>query len=151
MLKLNIEDSDFKEQFDFAIWSIGGSSDYRNDRERPYDGQPHTNFGNRGKREVKNITMRDISDCIVQGFLATSGIEELQNKTKELNNELKGTKYENKNNWRYQDIYKIKCDFDPLAVIQNTICYIEDMMGVYPNISKLERENIIKEIFEEEI
>jgi hypothetical protein len=36
---LDVSKEDFKEQFEFDIWSTSGSSDYRNDRERPYNGQ----------------------------------------------------------------------------------------------------------------
>lgn len=35
---LDASHDDFKEQLEFAVWSTGGSSDYRNDRERPYNG-----------------------------------------------------------------------------------------------------------------
>lgn len=37
-------------------------------RERPYLGQLHTDHGERGKTEVKGLTMRDIADCIARGF-----------------------------------------------------------------------------------
>ena len=37
-------------------------------RERPYLGQAHTTHGERGKTEVKGITMRDVADCIARGF-----------------------------------------------------------------------------------
>ena len=134
---LDASDTDFKEQLNFAIWSTGGSSDYRNDRERPYNGQPHTCHGERGKQEISGITMRDMHDCIVQGFLDASGNTELQHKTVERNKKFIGTPYENKNDWRDQDVYKIECDFDPIAVIQNALCHIENMMGIFPNVPEL--------------
>ena len=37
-------------------------------RERPYLGQAHTLFGISGKTEVKDITLRDIADCIARGL-----------------------------------------------------------------------------------
>lgn len=37
-------------------------------RERPYLGQPQTDHGERGKTEVKGLTMRDVGDCIARGF-----------------------------------------------------------------------------------
>lgn len=41
-------------------------------RNREYVGQPHTDSGERGKTEVKGITMRDIVDCFVLGCFDAS-------------------------------------------------------------------------------
>ena len=111
---LDASDKDFAQKLDFALWSTGGSSDYRNDRERPYNGQSWTHEGKRGQTEVKGVTMRDIGDCFIRAIL---GFEE-SDKT-----------------WRPQDVYKM--DFskiDPLALKQNMLNNIEKMMGIFPNI-----------------
>lgn len=36
-------------------------------RKRKYTGQPHTDYGKRGKTLVEGLTMRDICDCYVRG------------------------------------------------------------------------------------
>jgi len=140
---IDSKDENFKKKLAFNLWSTHSSSDYRNDRKRPYNGQEHTDEGKRGKTKIKGLTMRDISDCIVQGFLAASGDINLQDKTVEIDEEFKNTQYANKNSWRYQDIYKIDLSqIDPGAVIQNTLCFIEFMMGIYPNVPELTKEKI---------
>lgn len=35
--------------------------------------------------------------------------------------------------WIYNDLYQLE-EFDPVAAIQNAMCRIEKMMGIYPNI-----------------
>ena len=111
----------------------------KNDRSRPYNGQPHTDFGERGKTLVKGLTMRDISDCIAQGFLAASGDNELYEKTSSRSSD--EASY-HKNNWEYNDLYKINAnDLDPMAVIQSATCFIEAYMGIFPNIGKSKRVN----------
>jgi len=93
-------------------------------RSRPYNGQPHTSEGERGKTIVSGLTYRDIADCFVKGWLVAaghSGILESPDCT-------------------YNDIYKFggECDVDPLAVKQNMSCEMEKLMGIYPNVPKLE-------------
>ena len=146
---------DFKEQLDFALWSTGGSSDYRNDRERPYNGQSWTDEGERGKTVVKGLTLRDIRDCLIKAMsmsapsdayleadvfvkcwdwstepaTPTQYLLDRQNEP-----DFVSTKAET-GNWRPQDVYKINWDkVDPLAVAQNLSCEIERMMGIFPNI-----------------
>ena len=48
---------------ELAKESFGGS------RDRPYDGQSHTDNGERGKTLVEGLTMRDIADCIKRGSI----------------------------------------------------------------------------------
>lgn len=136
--KLNMNDKDFDSKLDFALSTSGSTSDYRNDRERPYNGQPWTCEGVRGSQEVKGITMRDIHDCLVQAMLVCSTDEELPKKVFEISDDTgigKGTKYAAKGNWRQKDVYKIDLNnVDPLAVAQNLTCFIEHYMGIYPNV-----------------
>ena len=103
-----------------AFADIQGDSAFRMDRERPYNGQPHTDYGERGKTLVEGLTMRDISDCIVRGFLDSGGIE-TENPIRD-------------------DIYKIDTHIDYGSVIQNSMCWIEKYMGIYPNVPELNEE-----------
>lgn len=98
-------------------------------RDRPYDGQEHTDNGLRGKTFVEGLTMRDIADCYFRAILHSSGDMEL--------NALADS----------DDIQKIKdtvwhdvnwAALDPVAIQQNLTCNIEKMMGIFPNISKVE-------------
>jgi hypothetical protein len=82
-------------------------------RERPYNGQPHTDHGERGKQLVHGVTMRDIADCIARGMRQACRNED------ELNS----------------------CPFSVEAGIQNTMCNVEIMMGIFPNIPKLNDSN----------
>ena len=102
-----------------AMADCQGSSAYSLDRDRPYDGQTHTVSGERGKALVEGLTMRDVADCIVRGFLDAAGIHR-------------------KNPIR-DDLFAIPDldDLDPVAIIQNTACWIERYMGIYPNVPKL--------------
>jgi hypothetical protein len=121
---LDTSDPDFVDKLNFALWSTGGSSDYSNDRDRPYNGQPHTNEGIRGKQEVSGVTMRDVRDCLIKAMLSCAQ-PELASKVED-------------NTWRIQDVYDIDFNHvDPVAVSQNLTCNIEKMMGIYPNIPKL--------------
>lgn len=99
-------------------------SDNSLDPERPFDGQPHTDQGERGKTEVKGVRFRDLADCFVLGFLEATGSYELAQS---------GTA-------SYNDMYESHendPDFDPMAVIQNMLCHVERRMGIYPNVPKL--------------
>lgn len=152
---LDASHEDFKEQLDFALWSTGGSSDYRNDRERPYNGQSWTDEGLRGKTEVKGLTMRDIRDCLIKGFLLSGATKayledgEFSKCWDFSSGEVKPTQYllDNQDkyvftkvetgNWRQNDVYKLDLsNIDPIAVAQNMSCEIEKMMGIFPNIKK---------------
>ena len=93
-------------------------SDYRSalDRERPYSGQPQTDTGERGKTELKGITMRDVRDCFIIAAFEAAGVEESK----------RGSIYELDLN-----------DLDPLAWEQNLACHLERRMGIYPNVPEL--------------
>lgn len=135
--KIDINDKDFKSKLDFALNTDGSSSDYRNDRKRPYNGQPWTDGGIRGSQEVKGLTMRDIHDCLIQAMLISSGDTKLSDKVFEISDDKdigKGTKYAAKGTWRNQDVYKIDFkNIDPIAIAKNLTCFIEHYMGIYPN------------------
>lgn len=87
-------------------------------RERPYDGQPHTDEGTRGSEPVVGLTMRDIKDCFVIGAFRSTGLPVDQYPA---------------------DIYGIDwSDIDPMAVAQNMLCAVEERMGIFPNVPPLE-------------
>ena len=88
------------------------------DRTRPYDGQPHTDLGERGKQEVYGVTFRDLRDCFVRGCYGASG--------------LSAENYP-------RDVYGLPWqEMDPIAVFQNMACWVERYMGIYPNVPPLE-------------
>jgi hypothetical protein len=140
---IDMSDPNFGEKLEFAMVAIIGSSTYRNDRERPYNGQSHTDHGERGKTLVEGLTMRDVADCIVQGFLAASGNTELYRKTIPMDED--DIDYKT-GDWRYEDVYKIPTNIDPQAVIQNTMCFIEKYMGIFPNVKPFKMEDLHKEL-----
>ncbi len=109
-----------------AIYAFG---DNTTDPGRPFDGQPHTDAGERGKTMVEGLRMRDIADCILLGFLYSM--------------EGFGYSIAESGTATYNDVYvaqEADPDFDPLAVIQNAMCQIEKRMGIYPNVPKLTPE-----------
>jgi len=107
---------DFEVFLNKAIDDCLGSSAYSLERDRPYDGQVHTNNGERGRAIVNGITMRDIKDCFVLGLLEATG------------EPLKENPVEN-------DVYSVDWDdIDYMAVVSNALCRIEKLMGNYPNI-----------------
>jgi hypothetical protein len=157
---IEILDANDKDSLDFAMNTDGSSSDYMNDRDRPYNGQPWTVNGIRGKQKVKGITMRDITDCLIQAFLVCADPSipdqfELTKKVFEISDDPdvgKGTEYAGKGNWRTQDVYKVDLSrVNPIAVAQNLNCFIEHYMGIYPNL-KLEgipsSDELFNELFE---
>ena len=109
-------DEDFKKELKWAFADAQGSTAYSMDKDRPYDGQSQTDSGIRGKTVVVGLTMRDIADCIVKGFLTCGG--------------------NYRENPIYDDVYEIELDdIDPIAVVQTAMCNVEKMMGIYPNIT----------------
>ena len=91
------------------------------DRSRPYTGQSHTDEGERGKTLVEGLTMRDVADCMVVGFLEASGSYP--------DNPTRG------------DMYKVKENPSPGALISCVMCNIEKSMGIYPNVPELVEVN----------
>ncbi len=113
---------------------ISSLTDHTTDPDRPFTGQPHTDNGERGKTEIKGIRFRDLSNCIIQAWIDAASHtiedgalqEELRNRSED------GT-------LNYNDVYHIECgDVDPLALMQCITVRVEKMMGIYPNVPKLE-------------
>ena len=111
---------EFNSVLKWAFADIQGSGAYSLERARPYDGQPHTDGGTRGKTLVEGLTMRDVADCVVHAFLSCAGME--------------------RECPIRDDLYSIPDlnELDPGAVVQNVTCQIEKMMGIFPNVPDLE-------------
>jgi len=98
-------------------WYESGSYLEALDRTRPYNGQPHTDLGIRGKHEVSGLTMRDIRDAFIIALYRATG--------------LPPEDYP-------RTVYEIDlAELDPVAVSQNLTCVIEERMGIFPNTPKL--------------
>jgi len=154
---LDSTSENFEEELKFNIWSTQSSSDYDNSRDRPYNGQPWTDDGERGKQEVSGVTLRDLKDCLIKAMLLSSASDVYLNNFDKCWNfsdkenpkptpyllnlqndpDYIYTKVET-GNWRPQDVYKINWDnIDPLAIIQNFSVEVEKLMGIFPNVQTL--------------
>ena len=103
---------------------IYGFDDHTTDPGRPFDGQPHTDQGERGKHPTDGLRFRDVADCFLLGWLYASERGSLAES---------GTA-------TYNDIYEGDYDVDPLAVMQNMLCEMEKRLGIYPNVPKLKAD-----------
>lgn len=125
-----------------AIDSLEGSKTM--DPDRPYDGQSHTHMGNRGKTEVKGLTMRDIRDCFIRAFIISHPYyfyDEVNREFTLIRQEPNATLIDEANKGIYaklngNDVYNLVGDIDPIAVSQNLGCEIEKMMGIFPNLPR---------------
>ena len=107
-------------------------------RVRPYEGQPHTAHGERGKTEVKGLTFRDLRDCFIRACFQSSPFE-----TDEPNSATT-PQYEEACKGEHallseSDLYQLDFErIDIVAVAQNLTCEVEKVMGIYPNVPGLE-------------
>lgn len=109
--------TDFWRELAIEMERIGPSSLAAHlDPSRPYDGQPHTDHGERGRTEVKGITFRDLRDCFIRACYESSGLPV---------EKWPGTVYDLP--WGEMDV---------IAVAQNLSCNVERAMGIYPNIPR---------------
>lgn len=117
------------------IDEVTGSNIKNLRRDRPYNGQMHTDTGERGKQIVSGVTIRDLRDCLLRSFFLCSGHISHEryneaNKGEEAqlcDNDLYG--------WNLDDI-------DPVALIQNFTCEVERVMGIFPNVPELGKVEI---------
>lgn len=100
-------------------------------RDRPYAGQPHTCTGQRGATEVRGVTFRDLRDCYIRAYIQCAG-DQFPGLCEQAEKGERAQLCEN-------DIYRIE-DVDPMAVFQNMSCEIERLMGIYPNLPRLNCE-----------
>lgn len=110
-----------------ALDTMGASHNMR--RDRPYDGQMHTDQGLRGATEISGITFRDLRDCYIRAYCLSAGEENPAHYAEAMKGESACL--------CANDIFQLKGDVDPIAVAQNMSCEIEKLMGVYPNVPEV--------------
>lgn len=120
--------SEFNRLWDKIETDLGMNS-HNMRRDRPYSGQPHTITGQRGSTEIRGITFRDLRDAYIRAWCQSMGVENPAHYAESEKGE-DAVLCEN-------DIYQLKGDYDPMAVLQNLSCEIEKMMGIYPNTTLL--------------
>jgi hypothetical protein len=119
------------EELSNFIDEVTGSNIKNLRRDRPYSGQPHTDKGIRGKQEVSGVTMRDLRDCLLRSFFLCSS-------------HISPERYDEANKGEDaqlcdNDLYGWNLDeIDPVALMQNFTCDVERIMGIFPNVPKLE-------------
>lgn len=121
---------DFNQAMDQAFRDLGAYG-WSMKRDRPYDGQPHTDLGVRGSTEVRGVTFRDLRDCWIRAaFQASAHLfpDETPSFYDEAEKGEEAALCE-------QDLYRIDWDkIDPMAVFNNFSCEVEKLMGIYPNV-----------------
>jgi len=120
--------SDFLRTWD-KIEDDLGLNDHNMSRNRPYDGQPHTDTGLRGMTAISGITFRDLRDCYIRAVCLAKGGNDEKNMPY-YNEAMKGENAVLCEN----DIYKLIGSADGMAICQNLCCEIEKIMGIFPNI-----------------
>jgi hypothetical protein len=113
-----------------------GWNDCSMSRARPYTGQPHTCTGIRGSAKIEGITFRDLRDAYIRAYCLSAGGADESNMPY-YNEAQKGEKAA----LCEADIFNLKGDVDPIAVVQNLGCELEKLMGTYPNVPKLEQKS----------
>lgn len=108
-----------------------GFNDINMRRDRPYNGQPHTDTGIRGATEIKGVTFRDLHDCFIRAVCLSSGPGAYYTEAD------KGEAAALCENDVY-DASKRAGGLDLMAVCQNLSCELERLMGIFPNVPKLE-------------
>ncbi|TXH46163.1 MAG: hypothetical protein E6Q97_30130 [Desulfurellales bacterium] len=109
-----------------ALGDIEGASYFRWDRDRPYNGQPWTVFGESGKTIISGLTERDIADCFVRGLMDCMGVD--QPELRDIaDRAVWGNMYD------VRDLNRV----DPGAWVQNALIRMEEMMGIRPDRNTL--------------
>lgn len=121
--------SDLNQLFDLIGHELGWH-DHNMRRDRPYNGQSHTDKGIRGSTEVKGVTFRDLRDCMVRAFFLSAGHIRPAHYNEACKGENAALCEDDLYGW---DLNKL----DPVAVIQNFTCEVERIMGIYPNVPGL--------------
>ena len=101
-----------------------------------HSGQPHTILGIRGQQEMK---LKDIQicECFLRGMLDGGTYWNITPDGK-LTGNIEPEKLEYHH--LIDIIYKVEWikDFSPVAVVQCASVHLEKVLGIYPNVSKLE-------------
>ena len=101
-----------------------------------HEPQPHTTLGKRGQQEIK-LKEIQIAECFLRGML-DGGTHYNLTKDGKLTNNIESEKLEYHH--LIDLIYKVDWieNFDPVAIVQCAGCHLEKVLGIYPNIDKLE-------------
>ena len=83
------------------------------DRNRPYNGQPWTDTGERGQALVEGVTMRDVRDCFILALFSSQPYWKPRPETVD-----------------DLDLQELSLE----AVSQNLVCWLERYMGIFPNL-----------------
>lgn len=127
---------DFGKIMDGAMRDLG-AYDRNMRRDRPYDGQPHTDLGIRGATEVRGVTFRDLRDCFIRAAFLSSAFLFPDDDLSFYHEAEKGEDAALCD----MDLYRMNWDkLDPMAVFQNFSCEVEKLMGIYPNVLGLKEE-----------
>jgi hypothetical protein len=112
-------------------------------RDIAHDPQPHTILGERGQNIVilKDI---QICECFMRGFLL--GATDYRNIGSKTENSLPPEKlgYHQLVDLLYSPDITWVIDFDPMAVIQSGSCEMEKVLGIYPNVHPIEKQEFGK-------
>lgn len=121
------------------IDEVCGTHDHNMRRDRPYSGLPHTCTGERGSTEIRGITFRDLRDCFVRAFIQSHAVYKSGSlEPVQPNFALSREAEKGENACLCEgDVYSLKGDIDPIAVVQNLCCEVEKIMGIYPNVPRL--------------
>src|SRR3990167_11088750 len=118
----------FERMWDQVEHDIG-DHDHNMQRDRPYNGQSHTDTGERGRTEIKGITFRDLRDCYIRAMCLSLGAAH-PNNMPYYNEAKKGESAV----LCEDDVFKLKGEPDYITVCQNLSCEIERLMGIFPNV-----------------
>lgn len=121
-----------------------GWHDHNMRRDRPYNGQPHTDTGTRGATEIRGVTFRDLRDCFVRAVLLSTGAQVIDGVDMR-------PRYEEANKGEAaalceSDLYGFNLDkLDPMAIAQNLACEVERVMGIFPNVPGITGDDMTKQ------
>lgn len=101
--------------------------------------QPHTILGIRGQQEMK-LKEIQIAECFLRGMLDGATYYNITS-SGELTNRIPSEKLEYHH--LIDIIYTVEWlkDFDPVAIVHCAGCHFEKVLGIYPNVPKLESES----------
>lgn len=111
-------------------------------RDRPFDGQPHTDTGVRGATEITGVTFRDLHDCFIRAVLLSTGAGEIDevDMRPRYAQATRGELAE----LGEGDLYGFDLDqLGPMAICQNLCCEVERVMGIFPNVPSLMAEGVL--------
>lgn len=115
-------------EIDRVIEIVTGSNVGDMARDRPFNGQPHTDTGERGKTEIKGITFRDLRDCFIRAVCLSNGVDHPR-AYEEARKGPEGKVSES-------DATTSINGADIIVVSQNLSCEVERLMGIFPNVPK---------------